>query len=94
MTTVGGGRDFHNPTPREGVELGIKIRSGGGVDKEMVFIDQDMASPIPADPEPSDSVDWTEYEIIAIFLVITSIVRHVISSIVRDAINSIQLFYK
>ncbi|MGB3861501.1 MAG: hypothetical protein WA915_05420 [Candidatus Aminicenantaceae bacterium] len=85
VTTIGGVRGNHYPTPREGEELGIRIKSGSGVDKEVISIDQDMASPVLAGPEPSFTVEWTKYEIIAIVLII--------SSIVRDAINSILLPY-
>jgi uncharacterized protein YceK len=85
VTTIGGVRDFHFPTQKEGVEMEIRIKSGSGVDKEVVSVDQDMALPIPAGPEQNVSDVLTEPEIIVVVLIITSIVR--------DAINSIPLSF-
>lgn len=82
-TTIGGVRGYHFPTPREGGELGIKIKSGSCVEKEVVSVDQGSTLPIQTSLEPRVFDEMPIPQTLAIALIILSIVR--------DAINSIPI---
>ena len=83
VTTIGGVRGYHFPTQKEGGELGIRIRSRSGVEKEVVSVDQGSVLPIQTSLEPRifDEMPISQTVVIAL----------IILSIVRDAINSIQI---
>jgi hypothetical protein len=83
VTTIGGFGGYHFPTQKEGGELGIKIKSGSGVEKEVVSVDQGSALPIQTSLEPRVFDEMPIPQTVAIALIILSIVR--------DAINSIPI---
>jgi hypothetical protein len=62
-------------------QLGIRLKSGSGVYKEAVSIDQEMALPIQSSQEMGVSDEMPIPETVAIALIISFIVRDIIDSI-------------
>ena len=81
VATIGGIKGYHFPT-QEGIEIGIKIRSSSGVDKEVVSVDQEMVLPVQTNLELGVPDEIPSPETVVIALIISSIVR---------AINSIPI---
>ena len=81
LTSIGDFRSLGYPIPSEGTQLGVRFRSGSGVDKEAISVDQDMVLPVQASLEPNVSDEMPIPETLAIGLIIAFIVRDIIDSI-------------
>ena len=81
LTSIGEIRSLGYPIQSEGAQLGVRIRSGSGVDEEAISVDQDMVLPVQASLEPNVSDCVPIPGTLAIGLIIAFIVHDITDSV-------------
>jgi hypothetical protein len=81
MIDIRGIEGFHPPLQRDKIEVGIRIGSGSGVEKEVVSVDRVTDLPVQNSLEPSVHDEMLIPETLIIALIVSSIARDIIRSI-------------